>query len=335
VTVSYTPFDLPKQLKQGASATSFGYDGDQKRIRKTTPTEETLYFEDLYERVIKKAAATTEHRFYIHSPERVTAVVTRGGDTPGTLYLHTDNLGSVDVLTNAKGGIEERRSYDAFGQRRSPIWGQAPPGSFSSKTPKGFTGHEHDVEFGLVNMKGRIFDPKLGRFLTTDPVVPNLFSGQSFNSYAYVLNNPLSYVDPSGFEPEKPPILPIREVHRRDDSGGIHIAFIYPPREGASPVESTLREAEQVGAAASPTDVDTTGSSAGYASQNANFTGADLRGAKVEGATFVGAALNGADFRCEGLERANLKGAQADRSTKWPDGFSPRAHGVVIRETLH
>jgi YD repeat-containing protein len=44
VTVSYTPFDLPKQIKQGASATSFGYDGDQRRIRKTTPTEETLYW---------------------------------------------------------------------------------------------------------------------------------------------------------------------------------------------------------------------------------------------------------------------------------------------------
>jgi hypothetical protein len=45
------------------------------------------------------------------------------------------------------------------------------------------------------------------RFLTTDPIVANRYSGQSFNAYSYVVNNPLTLVDPSGFEPEKPPIL--------------------------------------------------------------------------------------------------------------------------------
>jgi hypothetical protein len=73
-------------------------------------------------------------------PERVVAVVTRGGKEPGTLSVHTDHLGSVDALTNDKGTVVERRSYDAFGQRRNPIWGQASPASFASKTTKGFTG---------------------------------------------------------------------------------------------------------------------------------------------------------------------------------------------------
>jgi len=124
-------------------------------------------------------------------------------------------------------------------------------------------------------------------------------SSKHCNISAYVLNNPLSYVDPSGFEPEKPPILPIREVHRRDDSGGIHITLIYPPREGASPVESTLREAEQVGAAASPTDVDTTGSSAGYASQPVTTTPEDWTQhplVQVEGGFIGGLALGRVPF---------------------------------------
>jgi hypothetical protein len=109
VTVSYTPFDLPKTLTQAAVTVTFGYDGDQKRIRKTTPYAETLYFGELYERVAKKSpGVTTEHRFYIHSPERVVAVVTRGGDSPGTLYVHTDHLGSVDALTNETGLVVER-----------------------------------------------------------------------------------------------------------------------------------------------------------------------------------------------------------------------------------
>jgi RHS repeat-associated protein len=90
--------------------------------------------------------------------------------------------------------------YDPFGQRRNPVWGQPPPASFASLTTQGFTGHESDDELGLVNMKGRIFDPKVGRFLTTDPIVQAPLSGQHWNPYSYVLNNPLTYVDPSGWE---------------------------------------------------------------------------------------------------------------------------------------
>src|SRR5262249_44517693 len=117
-------------------------------------------------------------------------------------YVHVDHLGSVDALTDASGTVIEHRSYDPFGQRRNPIWGQPPPASFTSKTTKGFTGHESDDELGLVNMKGRIFDPRVGRFLTTDPIVSAPLSGQGWTPYAYVRGNPLNYVDPSGFEPD-------------------------------------------------------------------------------------------------------------------------------------
>jgi hypothetical protein len=38
VSVTYTPFDLPKTIQQGAlTLATFGYDGNQRRIRKTTP----------------------------------------------------------------------------------------------------------------------------------------------------------------------------------------------------------------------------------------------------------------------------------------------------------
>jgi uncharacterized protein RhaS with RHS repeats len=51
-------------------------------------------------------------------------------------------------------------------------------------------------------MKGRIYDPQLGRFLTPDPFVPSPTFSQSWNRYSYVLNNPLGYTDPSGFDEE-------------------------------------------------------------------------------------------------------------------------------------
>ena len=49
-------------------------------------------------------------------------------------------------------------------------------------------------------MKGRMYDPKVGRFLTMDPLVSHPSFSQSWNPYSYVLNNPLKYVDPSGFD---------------------------------------------------------------------------------------------------------------------------------------
>ncbi len=65
-------------------------------------------------------------------------------------------------------------------------------------TRRGFTGHETLAAIGLVHMNGRIYDPALGRFLQADPYVQSGSDLQGLNRYAYVLNNPLSAVDPSG-----------------------------------------------------------------------------------------------------------------------------------------
>jgi hypothetical protein len=50
-----------------------------------------------------------------------------------------------------------------------------------------------------VHMNGRVYDAELGRMLSADPFVPEAVNPQAFNRYSYVLNNPLSYTDPSGF----------------------------------------------------------------------------------------------------------------------------------------
>ena len=67
------------------------------------------------------------------------------------------------------------------------------------ETRRGFTGHEHLDNVGLIHMNGRVYDPVLGRMLSADPFVQFPADTQSFNRYAYVHNNPLSFTDPSGF----------------------------------------------------------------------------------------------------------------------------------------
>lgn len=91
-------------------------------------------------------------------------------------------------------------SFDAWGRRRQAAhWDNydlsAEPELFAGR---GFTGHEHLPEFGLINMNGRLYDPLLGRMLSPDNYVQLPDFTQNFNRYSYGFNNPLVYTDPSG-----------------------------------------------------------------------------------------------------------------------------------------
>jgi RHS repeat-associated protein len=127
-----------------------------------------------------------------------------------THYLYKDHLGSLDLITGASGAITDELSFDAWGQRRSGInWHDidvnqliADYGVFSSLAPpttRGFTGHEMAGEVGVIHMNGRIYDPRLGRFLQADPFVQSPADSQMYNRYSYTRNNPLNATDPSGY----------------------------------------------------------------------------------------------------------------------------------------
>jgi RHS repeat-associated protein len=61
----------------------------------------------------------------------------------------------------------------------------------------------YDADTGLTDMQARLYDPLIGRFLSTDPVEFNSSSPFTFNRYAYANNNPYRYTDPSGAETEE------------------------------------------------------------------------------------------------------------------------------------
>jgi len=132
------------------------------------------------------------------------AIVERSGNSITTSYVYTDHLGSVDVITNAAGQLLEKLSFDAFGKRRQVYTAAHVPVALSlasilNKTSRGFTGHLQVDHASIVHMGGRIYDSHIGRFLQADPFVQSPSNSQNFNRYSYVLNNPLSYTDPSGY----------------------------------------------------------------------------------------------------------------------------------------
>lgn len=75
--------------------------------------------------------------------------------------------------------------------------------SQSDNVRQKFTGQERDAETGLDYMKARYFSNAQGRFTSPDPMPikkRHLLDPRDLNRYAYVANNPLKYIDPTGLE---------------------------------------------------------------------------------------------------------------------------------------
>ncbi|OCW96675.1 RHS repeat-associated core domain-containing protein [Alishewanella sp. HH-ZS] len=178
----------------------FTYDGSRNLVKRHVTEQgrtQTFYQHGGVE-LIKEGTNRRYRRTFAN------AIVERSGNTLHTSYVYTDHLGSVDVITNALGQLLEKLSFDAFGKRRQVYTAAHVPVALSlasilNKTSRGFTGHLQVDHASIVHMGGRIYDSHIGRFLQADPFVQSPSNSQNFNRYSYVLNNPLSYTDPSGY----------------------------------------------------------------------------------------------------------------------------------------
>jgi RHS repeat-associated protein len=211
-TIDYTAFNLPRKITKQSQVTTYAYDAFGGRVSKTWTggsSPDVVYMGGLYER--RKDGNDFVHVHYIPAAGRVVAQVTRSNQSSedDVTYLYADHLGSTEVVHKSNNTMDVRRQ-DPFGHpvaivngRIVPTVSATPPGAASaSAVTRGFTGHEEEPELGLVNMQGRIYDPRLGRFLQADPFVQAVYFSQSYNRYSYAWNNPLRRVDPTGFESE-------------------------------------------------------------------------------------------------------------------------------------
>jgi RHS repeat-associated protein len=163
-----------------------------------TPSEVTVYVGSLYEKV--GSGTNFEHKHYILAPTGRVAVYTdRTSIVSDTRYLHSDGLGSITAVTDERGRVLRRHTYDPWGKQSIRYTNTAPGVVNAAPTTRGFTDHEGLGDFGLVHMNGRVYDPVLGRFLSADPFVGDASDAQEYNRYSYLTNNPLGGTDPSGF----------------------------------------------------------------------------------------------------------------------------------------
>jgi RHS repeat-associated protein len=178
----------------GTEIGRYGYNPLGERERKTAGGE-TRHFvygrngELLYE----GAADRSWYREYIYLEGRLIAIAGDGGVGDQSQYhaVHTDRLGTPQVVTNSGKSVVWSAVYEPFGKVRLLA------ASFENNIR--FPGQYYDQETGLHYNYFRDYDPATGRYIESDPI--GLKGG--FNTYAYVLNNPIMWIDPFGLKPPK------------------------------------------------------------------------------------------------------------------------------------
>jgi len=173
-------------LSQVVGTASYAYNAQRQRTRKVVGSTATVYHYDLAGNLLAETQANGSLiRDYVWADGMPVAQVEASGSIA---YLHTDHLNTPRLATD---------------NAQQPVWrwdGKAFGGSAASGTVTvnlRFPGQYYDAETGLHYNWNRYYDPKIGRYITSDPI--GLDGG--LNTYAYVENNPLTFTDPTGENP--------------------------------------------------------------------------------------------------------------------------------------
>ena len=175
---------LQQAVYSGQTAV-FTYDGDGLLVKREVGGQTTVHVDQHYERNVTTGQETKN---YYLGDQRVAM------DQDDDIYfLHTDHLGSTRIMSDQAGNaVGEAIRYYPYGTMRAGNPGTLP-------TDYLYTGQRRQEPLGgLYHMGARFYDPALGRWLSADSIIPDEADPQALNRYAYALNNPILYRDPSG-----------------------------------------------------------------------------------------------------------------------------------------
>ena len=205
--LKYTSFDKISSITQDDIMVptyrqlGFDYGYEHQRLCMTETSVQDTIVKDYVGNCefVRQNRIPVSERTYLNGPLGVFAVL----DShilpigKGMYYVHPDHLGSWTTVTDRIGVVVQDVRFDPWG---TPYYSDSTTLTPASSLlfDRGFTGHEHIMNFGLINMNGRVYDPMTSTFLSVDNYVQDPTYTQNFNRYAYCMNNPLKYTDPDG-----------------------------------------------------------------------------------------------------------------------------------------
>lgn len=178
-----------------AAGVTYYYDGDGKRVRKSNGA---LYWygvgSDALDETDASGNVTNEYIFL--GGKRIA----RRDSSSNIFYYFTDHLGtSRSIVQSGQTTPCYDEDFYPYG-REVPHTSEIP--AFVNTCPQNykFTGKERDSESNLDNFGARYDSSQYGRFMTPDPMGGKAAFPQTWNAYAYVGNNPLNSIDPTGLD---------------------------------------------------------------------------------------------------------------------------------------
>ncbi|MEP3890075.1 MAG: RHS repeat-associated core domain-containing protein, partial [Hellea sp.] len=192
----YDASDQPTVVTGGANG-NYVYDGNMKRVKSLIDGKTIYNVYDNTGRLVHVDEVTDgKETDYLHGMGQTLARIENDVFT----YLHPDHLGSPQAGTKGQGNPVAQYGDVAWNEHYTPF-GEALISNAANDNQGGFTGHIKDKATGLNYMQARYYDPKIGRFLSVDPV-SMLQNGKpaQFNRYSYTWNDPINGFDPDGRE---------------------------------------------------------------------------------------------------------------------------------------
>jgi RHS repeat-associated protein len=196
---------LTQVVTPSAGSVTYKYDALGRRIQSAPSTGALTNFTYDGDDVAQDKTSTNVITEYLNGPGIDNKIRQKTGTT--LYYFAQDHLGSTTALTDSKGALAERDTYDAYGNTAG-----------SAKTRYGFSGRERDSLTGLMYYRARFYDPQLGRFISEDPI--GLAGGINF--YNYVGSNPVNAIDPLGLSS----IIVLVGPRSTGGSGGAYIMLL-------------------------------------------------------------------------------------------------------------
>ncbi len=221
---TYT-FDYEHRLTAiSAQQSTFSYDGKGNRLEVVRDGVTTRYIYDARGNLLAEADSSNNiTKYFIHGAGLM-AMVTLSDE----IYTyHFDAVGSTIAMTDQSQMLVNAYSYTPFGIITNEV--------VNVQQPFKFVG-QHGVMMesnGLYYMRARYYDPEIGRFISEDPIG---FEGGETNLFAYVGNNPILLIDPSGLCDNDKCIKKLMLVTSYNDAGpGSDWSYYKPKTKGDAP----------------------------------------------------------------------------------------------------